>query len=364
MINPKEVGARLNMLRQERGMSQQAIAALMNVTHQAVSKWETGAALPDIQTILALSKLYRLPMEELLMGAEGRSFKEKAARPLQAGDTLLEIPAEEPAVLKEGRKDGDETAVKQDGAVPKGAPNPEDLPPMSFEEMVSLLPFLDTDTVDAMLERASDSSQPERIAAFAPFASSEALSRAAVKLKPGSVVAGLYPFLKSDMIDDLFMQAVRQGREEQVSGLAPFASELVLTEAFKQAQTGSDVNIRMLLLPFLPGGFLNKLPDGRMAHAFRGFDHRGREERYKAGKEDDQSRAALALREHDDEWIDEHAESLSAQALYKLCVSAGQGEDIDMLLEYADEVALRELLQIAAHKEKWALVSQIASALK
>jgi hypothetical protein len=137
-----------------------------------------------------------------------------------------------------------------------------------------------------------------------------------------------------------------------------------LTEAFKQAQTGSDVNIRMLLLPFLPGGFLNKLLDGRMAHAFRGFDHREREERYKAGKEDDQSRAALALRKHDDEWIDEHAEDLSAQALYKLCVSAGQGEDIDMLLEHADEAALRELLQIAAYEEKWVLVSQIASALK
>ena len=68
MINPKEVGERLNALRQERGMSQQAIAALMNVTHQAVSKWETGAALPDIQTLLALSKLYRVLLEKLLMG--------------------------------------------------------------------------------------------------------------------------------------------------------------------------------------------------------------------------------------------------------------------------------------------------------
>ena len=33
MINPKEVGERLNTMRQERSMSQQAIAALMNVRY-------------------------------------------------------------------------------------------------------------------------------------------------------------------------------------------------------------------------------------------------------------------------------------------------------------------------------------------
>lgn len=52
MIDNQVVGGNMMLLRLEKGLSQQALASLCNVTHQAVSKWENGASLPDMQTLL------------------------------------------------------------------------------------------------------------------------------------------------------------------------------------------------------------------------------------------------------------------------------------------------------------------------
>ena len=54
MIDNRTVGKTIAGLRQAKGMTQQQLAAAMNVSHQAVSKWENGAALPDIQTMVEL----------------------------------------------------------------------------------------------------------------------------------------------------------------------------------------------------------------------------------------------------------------------------------------------------------------------
>ena len=50
MIDNRTVGRCIARLRVAKGMTQQGLAAALNVSHQAVSKWETGAALPDMQT--------------------------------------------------------------------------------------------------------------------------------------------------------------------------------------------------------------------------------------------------------------------------------------------------------------------------
>ena len=42
-------------LRKEKGWSQEQLAEQMGVSRQAVSKWESGQALPDLDKILALS---------------------------------------------------------------------------------------------------------------------------------------------------------------------------------------------------------------------------------------------------------------------------------------------------------------------
>ena len=66
MINKNHFGKRIANHRKRLNLSQQDLADRLSVTAQAVSKWETGAALPDIELLLELSKLYGVSINELL----------------------------------------------------------------------------------------------------------------------------------------------------------------------------------------------------------------------------------------------------------------------------------------------------------
>lgn len=70
MIDKTVVGARIAMLRKELGYSQSAFAERLNVSAQAVSKWETGLALPDIEVLLNLSWLTNTSLHTLLEGED------------------------------------------------------------------------------------------------------------------------------------------------------------------------------------------------------------------------------------------------------------------------------------------------------
>ena len=70
MIDKAVVGTRIAMLRKELGYSQSAFAEKLNVSAQAVSKWETGLALPDIEVLLNISWLSKTSLHTLLEGED------------------------------------------------------------------------------------------------------------------------------------------------------------------------------------------------------------------------------------------------------------------------------------------------------
>ena len=53
-------------LRKENGWSQEDLAEKLDVSRQAISRWENGTALPDAQNILQLSKLFNVTTDYLL----------------------------------------------------------------------------------------------------------------------------------------------------------------------------------------------------------------------------------------------------------------------------------------------------------
>ena len=57
---------KLQSLRKAAGLSQEALAERLNVTRQAVSKWETGEGKPDIDNLLPLAKLLGTTVDYLL----------------------------------------------------------------------------------------------------------------------------------------------------------------------------------------------------------------------------------------------------------------------------------------------------------
>lgn len=53
-------------LRKSNGMSQEDLAEKLDVSRQAISRWESGAAMPDANNILQLSKLFGVTTDYLL----------------------------------------------------------------------------------------------------------------------------------------------------------------------------------------------------------------------------------------------------------------------------------------------------------
>ena len=66
----RSLGEVLKEYRQQSGMTQEYVAETLNVSRQAVSKWETGAAEPATSNLLALAKLYGVDPGDLLRGVQ------------------------------------------------------------------------------------------------------------------------------------------------------------------------------------------------------------------------------------------------------------------------------------------------------
>ncbi len=63
-----DIGERIYKLRVQNNMSQDALAQALNVSRQAVSKWENNVSIPDLDKIAALSRLFSVTTDELIKG--------------------------------------------------------------------------------------------------------------------------------------------------------------------------------------------------------------------------------------------------------------------------------------------------------
>lgn len=67
-MDVENIGKFLLQLRKENNLTQKEIATLCNVSAQAVSKWERGISIPDIELLERLSVLYKTSINELISG--------------------------------------------------------------------------------------------------------------------------------------------------------------------------------------------------------------------------------------------------------------------------------------------------------
>ena len=65
-----EIGKKIQKLRKERGLTQEALAEKIGVSAQAVSKWENGYSCPDISVLPTLASILGVSTDELLGDAE------------------------------------------------------------------------------------------------------------------------------------------------------------------------------------------------------------------------------------------------------------------------------------------------------
>ena len=68
--NPEKVGAQISALRKLKGLTQNELGERLNISYQAVSKWERGEALPDTAILLSLAEALETSVDNILNGGE------------------------------------------------------------------------------------------------------------------------------------------------------------------------------------------------------------------------------------------------------------------------------------------------------
>ena len=65
-----EIGKKLKDARMRSGFTQESVAEKVNVSRQTISNWENETSYPDIISVIELSNLYSISLDELLKGDE------------------------------------------------------------------------------------------------------------------------------------------------------------------------------------------------------------------------------------------------------------------------------------------------------
>lgn len=97
------IAERLFLLRKQRGLSQEELADLTEVSRQAMSKWERGEAVPDIDKLIKLSQIYDVSIDSIVKGNAEESEEDDFFRPLTeeaASEPLPEIKVSSPEMTE------------------------------------------------------------------------------------------------------------------------------------------------------------------------------------------------------------------------------------------------------------------------
>ena len=67
-----EIGNKINQLRKLSGMTQEQLAEKLNVSRQTISKWESDSTFPDLESIVKISRIFYVSLDDLLKEGEAK----------------------------------------------------------------------------------------------------------------------------------------------------------------------------------------------------------------------------------------------------------------------------------------------------
>lgn len=69
-------GERIQSLRKTKGYSQEKLASYLNVTRQAVQKWEQNVCEPSLDSLVSIANLFEVSLDYLITGKENEVKEE------------------------------------------------------------------------------------------------------------------------------------------------------------------------------------------------------------------------------------------------------------------------------------------------
>ena len=82
---------KLKEIRKKEGISQEQLAEKIGVTRQAITKWETGKGLPDVENMAILAEIFKTTIDELLMDSVTKAAPETY---MYTSETIYDIDCE------------------------------------------------------------------------------------------------------------------------------------------------------------------------------------------------------------------------------------------------------------------------------
>lgn len=85
-----EIGAKLKEARKQAGLTQEKVAENIQVSRQTISNWENEKSFPDIVSVIKLSNLYSVSLDNLLKGdQEMMDHLEKSTNIVKSNQKLI-----------------------------------------------------------------------------------------------------------------------------------------------------------------------------------------------------------------------------------------------------------------------------------
>lgn len=75
----------IKTIRKEKGYTQEMLAEQLNLSRQAIAKWESGKSFPSTENLIALSRILEIDIKNLI----GNTNKPLLKRPVERGNMVL-----------------------------------------------------------------------------------------------------------------------------------------------------------------------------------------------------------------------------------------------------------------------------------
>lgn len=105
------IGAKIQEYRKKQGLSQEEFAAEVGVTRQAVSKWETDKAYPDLDKLVTICDILQIGITELIYGEIVATFEDSPGQLPERPGAAIELPLEMKGIAV-GKVRGRETYLR------------------------------------------------------------------------------------------------------------------------------------------------------------------------------------------------------------------------------------------------------------
>lgn len=179
MFSMEEIGGKILSLRKSRNMTQVNLADKLGITYQAVSSWERGNSMPDIEKLPEISKLFEISIDELI----GES---------KVVTIMLDTSKQEPENFEE----------------------------LTEEDITEVLPILKPDQITEVVNGVNKSALKD-VHKLLPFMEPEDIKEfAAIEVSAGKSIGGYLPFLEPEDIKEFATEAFNAGNS--ISIYLPF----------------------------------------------------------------------------------------------------------------------------------------------